>query len=112
MHLSSDAVLESVMVFRLGAGAVAEVVYDIYISYVIQYPVHRQGIQYVALHTVDQYRKFQQSKSTVFLYAYQYQFIKFFFTNMFHNLCRQPRDLETCAGFTTTLSSLYSTCNM
>jgi hypothetical protein len=26
MHLSSDAVLESVMVFRLGAGAVAEVV--------------------------------------------------------------------------------------
>ena len=27
---------------------------------------------------------------------------------MFHNFCRQPRDLETCAGFTTTLS-LYST---
>jgi hypothetical protein len=34
MHLS-DAVLESVMVFRLGAGAVAEVVvlYAIYIQY-------------------------------------------------------------------------------
>jgi hypothetical protein len=29
MHLS-DAVLESAMVFRLGAGAVAEVVYYIY----------------------------------------------------------------------------------
>ena len=32
MHLS-DAVLESVMVFRLGAGAVAEVLYSIHLVY-------------------------------------------------------------------------------
>ena len=49
MHLS-DAVLESVMVFRLGAGAVAEVVVPLCLY--ILYPVPGPGTVLILMYTV------------------------------------------------------------